>query len=100
MGCSVAELLERFSSTELTEWMAYENVYGPIGPARADLQAGVVASTIANVNRGKRGKSYAPSDFVIQWDGKPAQTPEEQLAIVRALNASFGGTEETNGDDD
>ena len=36
----------------------------PFGDERADLQAGIVASTIANVNRGKNTSAYKPEDFM------------------------------------
>lgn len=93
MGMPVSELLERVSSRELTEWQAYEVVTGPIGPARGDVQAAIVAATVANSNRGK-GKPLTPADFVPEWDREPTQTVEEQLAIAYALNAAFGGTVE------
>jgi len=77
--------------------MAYERVAGPLGPARADVLAGVVCATVANVNRGK-GTPLAPADFIPEWDRRP-QTPEEQLAIVRVINRAFGGTEDLAGYD-
>ncbi|GAA2609630.1 phage tail assembly protein T [Actinomadura fulvescens] len=90
---TVAELLERTSSSELTEWQAYERVAGPLGPARADVQSAIVAATVANANRSK-GKPATPADFVPRWDRKPTQTVEEMVAIAYALNAAFGGTVE------
>lgn len=95
MGCSVNELLARFSSRELSEWRAYEQVTGPIGQERGDWLAGVVASTQANSAMGKRGKRLSPRDFILKWDDKAKQTVDEQLELVRAINAHFGGTDET-----
>lgn len=86
----VSELLERVSSQELTEWQAYEEIAGPLGPARSDLQAAIVAATVANAARHK-GKPATPADFIPEWDRRP-QTVEEQLRIAHALNAAFGGT--------
>lgn len=38
----VSELLARTSSYELTEWMAYENAFGPLGPEyRDDMLASI-----------------------------------------------------------
>ena len=31
LGCTVSELLERVDSRELTEWMAFEKAFGPLG---------------------------------------------------------------------
>lgn len=90
------ELLTRVSSGELTEWLAYERVAGPVGPARGDTQAAIVASTIANVNAGK-GRRFTPKDFIPPWDAEAAQSWQDQLAIVKQLNAMFGGADHTKG---
>lgn len=62
---TVAELGERMSSRELSEWMAYYEVE-PFGDERGDLRSGVIAATIANVNRDpkQRKKPYTPLDFM------------------------------------
>ena len=60
------ELLARVSSQELTDWMAYYALE-PFGQERGDLQAGVVASTVYNVNRGKGDKALAPADFALKF---------------------------------
>lgn len=75
---TVGELLERISSRELTEWMAYYELE-PFGQERGDLQAGVVASVIANVNRDpkKSRKEYKPDDFVLVFEKPEPKTPQE-----------------------
>ncbi len=63
-GLSPRELLRRLTARELAE---FEELYriDPWGPERGDLAAGIVASTIANVNRDpKRGEPFRPSDFM------------------------------------
>ncbi|GGQ07796.1 hypothetical protein BKA00_007432 [Actinomadura coerulea] len=95
----VSELLERVSSRELSEWMAYERVAGPLGFDRADVQSAIVAATVANANRGK-GKPLTPADFVPKWDRKPKQTVEEMVQLAYALNAAFGGSVVNAGGDD
>lgn len=55
----------------------------PWGTDIDDWRAGIVAATIANVNRDekKRRKPYTPQDFIPEWDRQPetkTQTPEEQ----------------------
>jgi hypothetical protein len=87
-------LLARVTATELAEWAAYERVAGPLGAPRADLQAGIIAATVANANRGK-GRAAIPADFIPEWDRKPAQTWQEQLAAVKALNRAMGGADTT-----
>jgi len=63
----VQELLESMSSEELSMWMAYE-VIEPFGETRADIRAGIIASTIANVNRGKSQTAFSPEDFMVKFD--------------------------------
>ena len=50
----------------MVEWMAYCNI-DPFGGERLDLHAGIVASTIANVNRKKSAKPYTARDFMPDW---------------------------------
>lgn len=85
---TVRELLDRVDSRELTEWMAYEHVTGPFGPDRSDIHAGIIASTVANASKGKRGKKFEPKDFIPQWD-KPEQTWEDQLRAVKQIHGSM-----------
>ena len=80
---TVRELLARIDSKELSEWMAYYEL-NPFGTVRDDLQAGIIASTIANVNRGKNDKSFTPSDFMPYMD-KPEQSEGDMQAVLDAL---------------
>ena len=50
----------------------------PFGDVRGDAQAGIVASTIANVNRGRGVKPFSPSDFMIDLNKKNS-TPDEVI---------------------
>lgn len=80
------------SSAEFLEWMVY---YGlePFGELRGDLRAGVIASTIANVHRDKKSKSFKPSDFLLFSEtGQESQpeTPEEQKQAVINLFRGIG----------
>lgn len=88
----VVELLRRTPSRELSEWQAYERITGPLGPARDDLHAGIIAATIANSNRGKGQAPYKPSQFIPKWDPQP-QAPEHMKMIARAITRQFGGKE-------
>ena len=80
---TVRELLARIDSRELSEWMAYYEL-NPFGSVRDDLQAGIVASTVANVNRGKNDKSFTPSDFMPYME-KPQQSEGDMQAVMDAL---------------
>jgi hypothetical protein len=48
----------------------------PWGPFRTELAAGVVASTIANVNRGKDTEAFRPLDFMPF--SQPDKAPEAE----------------------
>lgn len=58
---------------------------------RADWRAAMVASVIANVHRGKRGRPFKPSDFMPR-QRRRAQSPEQQARMLRALTRLLGGT--------
>lgn len=65
LGCSVREAQARISSREFGEWMALYRVE-PWGDLRGDVQAAVVASTMANAyrDRKKRRKPFAVKEFL------------------------------------
>jgi hypothetical protein len=67
----VGELLDGMTSAELSEWIAFDRIE-PIGEIRGDVQAGIVASVIANVNRAKGGRTFKPLDFMPFADKPPA----------------------------
>jgi hypothetical protein len=52
MGRTIQELRAVLSYTEFQEWCLYYQIE-PWGEDRADLRAGIVASTLANVYAGK-----------------------------------------------
>lgn len=85
----VRELLARTSSRELTEWMAYERVTGPLDVRlRNEISAGIVAATVHNAAGAKRRAKA--SDFVPTWF-KRKKTPEEIWRDVMSANAALGG---------
>jgi len=64
--------------------MAYYSLE-PWGERRADLRSGIVASTIANVNRPKGGKAYKPQDFMPRLNRREKkQTIGQMRSIVMA----------------
>jgi hypothetical protein len=91
---TVAEMLERVSSRELTEWAAYEQLAGPLDQGRrVDAGTGIVSATIANAMRSKKGRRYKPADFAPNWGSgqRPTQTWQQQLAMVEQINRALGG---------
>lgn len=63
-------MLEAMPSSGLTRWRAYSEL-DPFGEQRADLRAGIIASTVANVHRDPavRPQPWKPSDFMPDFDG-------------------------------
>lgn len=96
LGKTVEQLLQEISSKELTEWRAYAALE-PFGEARADLRAGIVARTVAEVHRDpkRRKRPFEVKEFMPRFEETAGedveQTPEQQLALVEMLNAAFGG---------
>lgn len=62
-------------AAEFNAWMAYYSIF-PFGEARGDMRAGIIASTIANVNRGRGSRAYTPADFMPQFN-KPRALPDQ-----------------------
>jgi len=84
---SVRELLARMDSHELAEWIAFYAIE-PFGEQRADLRAAIVASVIANCNRGKNQKAFKPADFMPFKEAPPPKKPQsmsEQQAPFKVL---------------
>ena len=108
MGIPIGELQLRVSSREFAEYWAYDQLE-PFGPERDDLRAGVVASTIANVNRDpKRQRTpFTPDQFALKFeppagsddaDGEDLEDDEsfearraEHHAKINALMLALGG---------
>jgi hypothetical protein len=85
-------LLRMLSSTQFNEWLAYAALE-PFGEERADLRAGIVASTLANVNRRKGQRALKPRDFMPKFGKRVRreQTWQEQLQIAKMWAAAVGG---------
>ncbi len=79
----------------MTEWLAYEQVAGPLGPERLDYLFAQLMSTIANVNRGKGQKPYRSEQFMPTWDAgappvrRPEMSGEEILQAVKGIQRSL-----------
>lgn len=51
------------SSSELTEWMAFDSI-DPFGEQRADLRSGILCATVANHSMSRPKKPVRPVDFM------------------------------------
>jgi hypothetical protein len=89
-------MLADIDSDELTEWMAYEQLTGPLGPDRGDVLHGIQTAVIANTTAGK-GRKARPKDFIPKWDQTKSADWQDMLATARALTSRLGGTDTTRG---
>ncbi|MFA5170426.1 MAG: DUF4035 domain-containing protein [Sulfuriferula sp.] len=79
------------TAAELSELRMFHD-HEPLGELRGDARAGMIAATIANVNRSKDSEPYHPIDFM-PYSKKPATEPvlldpEAQSKLI--LSALFG----------
>lgn len=81
---TVDELLSRITAAELSEWMAYNSI-SPVGMARADQRAALIACTLANIHRGKNQQPQKIRDFMLYPEPKPKQS----LASMQASMQRF-----------
>ena len=92
---SVRELYSRLTSSEITEWISYYRL-DPWDGGRGDLQAAIVASTVANVNRGKNSTPMKPGDFMPDFmRSDTSQTAEDifqRLGMASKMTEGAGET--------
>jgi hypothetical protein len=73
--------MSEMSSSEFTEWMAFYELE-PQGEWRADLRAGIIASTIANVNRSADSDALTPKDFM-PFERTEEEPESDELEVAR-----------------
>ncbi|NWN89181.1 MAG: hypothetical protein HLX51_11690 [Micrococcaceae bacterium] len=86
------EMLSRMSSAELTQWLAYEEVTGPLGAERDDALAALNAFYIMRALGAKKVKI---DKLMPKWDRKPAQKWQDMKMIAQALTKQFKGNVKT-----
>ncbi|MEU2799059.1 hypothetical protein [Streptomyces sp. NPDC007117] len=82
-----AEVLDRFTSEEMIRVLAYQNLYGPVGPRRLDILAARLGMDVAAPHM-KKGRLPKLKDHLIQWS-RPRKTGRELLEMVKGLQAGF-----------
>lgn len=76
---------------EFMMWNEYDKI-DPIGKERDDLNMGIIASTIANVNRDPKTKAMTAEQFMPKYDKpKKVQTIDEMLQIAEVMTIGLGG---------
>jgi len=95
-------MLEWMPAQTYYDWIVLEQVE-PFGEAAHYLRTGIIASTIANVHRGKDSRAFTPEDFMpltFKAEVKPQDAKsikarllaiaEYQNAIVKARGGTVG----------
>lgn len=80
----MAELESTLTNSELTEWLAYNRIE-PFGSEMEDYRAGIVASTIANVNRSKGQKAFTPKDFMPFAEKEKSSVSQDVIKLFSEL---------------
>ena len=88
LGMTVAELNQRMSSRELSEWMAFYRIE-PFGDVRGDVQAAVIAqSTLApHMDKGKKPPELV--ELMPFTDNKKEQTQDDMQSMCQAFAGAF-----------
>ncbi|MFC8276249.1 hypothetical protein ACFUJR_27710 [Streptomyces sp. NPDC057271] len=83
-------MLERFSEEEMIRLIAYQNLYGPIGPTRFDLLFARLGMDVAAPHM-KKGQRPRLKDHLVQWNraARPRRSGRELLSVVKGLQATF-----------
>jgi len=87
----VSELLARWSSRELAELLALDQL-DPMGTWREDHRAALICAVLA---RSLGGARVTPKDFMPRFgeSGHRTQTTAEQIAIARRITAACNAIE-------
>lgn len=75
---SVARAEREISSREFAEWFALDKLVEPFGDERADLRAGIIASTVAN----SVGNKTTAADFVLEFGEPEEERPKRTQATI------------------
>ncbi|WP_154065090.1 phage tail assembly protein T [Klebsiella variicola] len=71
-GHTIAEAQERMSRREFLVWLKYREKYGPLNiMMRTEWGAALVATVLANINRGKKSPPFKISDFALHINEGP-----------------------------
>ena len=84
---TVRQLLATIDAGEMAEWEAFWRME-PWGEGRADLRAGIIASTVANTVRGKNTPPFRAVDFMPYVD-RDAVARADSQDLSKRLRAAF-----------
>lgn len=79
------------SATEYALWQTFARIE-PLGHARGDLQAAIIAQTVANRHRGPREAAYKIADFMPNFRyGRKLRTVDAHKEFFRQLAQASSG---------
>lgn len=82
--------MARFTEEQMIYLVAYQNLYGPIGPRRFDVLFARLGMDVAAPHM-KKGNKPKLKDHIVEWSraARPRKTGRELLAAVKGLQARF-----------
>lgn len=102
-------MLQDLESEDITWWRAYAELE-PFGGARDDMRSGVIAATLANVNRRKGSAPFRWDDFFLnvasdrfeeamarrekEQEATPEQQAERAVEAFQTFNALLAARKE------
>ncbi|MEU6944298.1 hypothetical protein ABZ957_03485 [Streptomyces sp. NPDC046316] len=88
-----AEVLQRFTEAEFVRLIAYQNLYGPLGPKRFDVLVARLGMDVAAPHM-KKGQRPKLKDHLVEWsrNARPRKSPRELLSAIRGIQAGFDKT--------
>jgi Protein of unknown function (DUF4035) len=75
------------SPEEFMAWRVFDTL-SPIGGERDDRHAALIASVIANVNRGAKQEAFTLDDFDLYKPRRPLTRAEEEERFRRAFESA------------
>jgi len=82
-------MLERIDSRTLAEYMALDRI-DPQGSFRGDVQAAVVASTVANCHRGKGSRAFGIKDFLPFTQDEKQTSSDIETQLMQLVQLTKG----------
>lgn len=79
------EVLDRVNARDLSEWLAFERVFGPLTVQERVDAAGAVGAWATAASTGSKA---GPEAFLPAWDrpvSRPRQTAEQMMDFMRGL---------------
>ena len=101
LACELGEpdidkLLDGLTAKKLIGWMDYYELE-PFGYARMALDSAIIASVIANANRGRRQRPFKASDFIPKFGPHKKQDWRDMKAQFKMFAAVHNQQVKKNG---